>query len=404
MQKDFRRLLEEYLELKKRGVRDSLVEKEFVKRHCLCFKNRLGRTRPTWLFGYPGSTKDLEFWKYVDEAAAEAFVSFDTEDVIYPHSGKSLFQRLIDEGSSGSRIEQILYYGGFFIRGKRCESAAVIFLQKKRFAEWRASEISSGARSENEPARRIAREDEHPERQRANAYVNLRRALKDFPVFLLATPEEEAKKERVYEFSELAGSVPVTARRRGLESWKNRTFQIGFAEISKEQALLEAPMLELREAKSYKHQIQTLLEAAGFPLREPDLIKKIIAETKPSLPQIVDLEHTVLVAKASSDTPLLDAEIAREAREFFASLTAEEQQIQTLRYQDEKMTPFEEIGKTLHPERSGEHCRMGDRNIRERMLALFVRNGYDPSREKMQNFLRFFLEEMQDYNLYRNEH
>lgn len=337
--------------------------------------------------------KDWNFWECVDGEAAETFVSFETEDVISPGSGKTLFKRLLEEGYSGSQIEHILYKG-FCIRGKRCDSTAVMFLKKKRAKQWRESEIAHGARSEDEPSKKIAREYEHPERQRENAYCNLRRVLiKDFLLFLLS------KEDKFYRVSEMIGSIPIMLRRRGLQAWKDQKFKIGAEEIRKENALMERTDLDIRNVKFYKQQIETLLEELGFPLRENSIIHKIIAETKPCLPQIVELDVAMGIETDSPDRTVLKEEIARESREFFASLTEEEKHIQKLRYQVKDVVPFEKIGEALNPKRSGEHYRNIDREIRERMKDLFIRKDYYPPGEKIKNFINFFLEEIQNYNL-----
>ncbi|GAK61247.1 hypothetical protein U27_01146 [Candidatus Vecturithrix granuli] len=118
---NFRQLLAEYLELKTRGIKDSNMERELVARHDKYFM-RLGKMRSASLFGYHGSKNDRqEFRTCIKGLAYEAFMSFETEDMILPKSGKSLFQRLIDESYTSAQIERILYYGGYKMRGRRCE-------------------------------------------------------------------------------------------------------------------------------------------------------------------------------------------------------------------------------------------------------------------------------------------
>lgn len=83
MQQDFRQLLEKYLNYKKRGIRDSHAERDLIDRHRLFFRKYVGEKRPIKLLGWEYPTKDWSFWQHVENEAAETFVSFDSEDVIF---------------------------------------------------------------------------------------------------------------------------------------------------------------------------------------------------------------------------------------------------------------------------------------------------------------------------------
>lgn len=109
-----------------------------------------------------------------------------------------------------------------------------MFLKKKQKHVWQQTEISTGARSESSPSGKISREYEHPERQQANAYTNLRRILvKDFLLFLFS------KVTNTYRVAQTKRSIPATLRRKGLHKWENQEFTIGFNEMRVEQYLME---------------------------------------------------------------------------------------------------------------------------------------------------------------------
>lgn len=157
--------------------------------------------------------------------------------------------------------------------------------------------------------------------------------------------------------------------------------------------------IELHEAKFYKDQITILLEKVGFPLREHTILKKIILETKAALPHFTPIEPEICVETENPGHAFIHQGIKHEVQVFWSSLTEEERSIQKLRYQNDKVMPFEGIGKHLRPKRSGEHCRLIDRYVRECMKDLFLKKAYHPPGKKIELFIQFFLEEMQNNNL-----